>query len=317
MNRYYVPGIVFLFSLLQLQAMQQVVEAPSITGRIYIDGPVAYGPAKYYRHLNNTLCTKVELFEPLIQVGVVIDDKDDNNKVIESRWTNNDSNYVSKRRHEVVPNEKQTPIPHIIETLEKQWWARSCNTDNLDTDVIHEIKAKYFPNYLPVRFFKNAAENNGQLTLSVYTYTALLQLICNPNCNISDQINEFITAPRYFKWKVKGLEVTPILELMKKKFIKKTFIPHDGELTLCHKDTRLCSRYCNLDPYNYEHGTEGIKTVEQLKLEFGRVLAALTGKVILWPSPAKVKEEKKEENIEKRQTQIWPQYPLAVQNFGY
>ena len=73
-------------------------------GTIYIEGPIAYGPERYYKYLSK-IGIKAEQYEPLIQVTVHLDDKSKNNVSKITAWTNNTADYDSLKQRE--PNKRK------------------------------------------------------------------------------------------------------------------------------------------------------------------------------------------------------------------
>src|SRR5205085_11445149 len=96
----------------KLRAME-ITEKQPITGYINIAGSIAYGPKTYYKYLNKSGIS-TEVYEPLVQVDVVINDTDESNNAVESLWTNHENAYALDSTGQWKYNEKKQRLPYII-----------------------------------------------------------------------------------------------------------------------------------------------------------------------------------------------------------
>jgi len=273
-----------LVSLSPLHAMEIAkTEKSPITGYINIAGSVAYGPKTYYKYLNKSGIS-TEVYEPLVQVDVVINDTDESNNAVESLWTNHENDYELDSTGQWKYNERKQRLPYII--------SKDGVGKIQEVGLAAAMKRKYFPSYIPVRCFSKITGDNHKLTLSVYTYPVSLRVLSNLRCNFINQINDFIAKPLYFKWKTEGFHMTPLLPLIEGGLIKEqaSAISIYEVLDLCGHNYKQCPRYCTNDKITYEHGEKGKEVVEQLKVTFEH-LRSLTGTVLLWPQQEKDKDD--------------------------
>jgi|GEM_PF-4774991 len=266
-------------------------------GQMYIDGPIAYGPEKYYSYLSKQCGIQAHLYEPLIQVSVLINDKDKQGNKTQTLWTHKRTPYESLQQYLSATRsgpEKYPKLPRIIRNFEEKRYKRRHNTDVIPERDAYEMREKYFPSYLPLNLVIAAAQRINKnitsefhLSLGVYKHIVYLQCINNPELQsdginvcfltvakpfkdlLASKIQDFIKAPRYFKWQHESWGKTayysPIRELMNNGFIQEQQLPE--HLTrMCHENGVLCSRYCSGDKNTYEHGEKGKEVLEQLKL---------------------------------------------------
>src|SRR5579871_566257 len=150
MNRYYITYIVMLFAMFQLQASQEMMQVSG--GIVYIDGPVAYGPAIYYAHLSEKCGIPTDCHEPLVNISVMITDTDKDNVQVPTFWTNNDSPYRLVDEDQLILNE-EAYAPRIIRKNEKEFYKKQ--QGEITQAAKYDIKRTFFPSYIPVRLFKD------------------------------------------------------------------------------------------------------------------------------------------------------------------